>query len=112
MRAIDRGRSRTKTPDRARATVRFDLRRLPASRERVAVLHFRRHFLFMVLLTGLTVRAGAAAAAAEPPPVVQTSRWNGFDRLDFTVAGRPCILLGPATFAPGRPWIWRTEFFG
>ena len=74
------------------------------------MLQLGRHFLFVVLLTAMAV--SAKAAAAEAPPVVQTSRWNGFDRLDFTVAGRPCILLGPATFAPGRPWIWRTEFFG
>ncbi|MEO6245793.1 MAG: alpha/beta hydrolase, partial [Opitutaceae bacterium] len=46
------------------------------------------------------------------PAAVQTSLWNGFQRLDFVVAGRPCLLVLPANAAPGRPWIWRTEFFG
>jgi pimeloyl-ACP methyl ester carboxylesterase len=37
--------------------------------------------------------------------------WNGFHREDFPVAGRDCIVVSPAAALPGRPWIWRTEFF-
>jgi pimeloyl-ACP methyl ester carboxylesterase len=51
---------------------------------------------------------GANVPAAGP---AQRSEWNGYQRLDFTLSGRPCILVLPATPAPGRPWIWRTEFF-
>ncbi len=40
------------------------------------------------------------------------SEWQGFQRLDFSVAGRPCLLVQPTNSAPGKPWIWRTEFFG
>lgn len=40
------------------------------------------------------------------------NQWFGFDRLDFLVAGRPCLLILPNSPRPGRPWIWRTEFFG
>lgn len=40
------------------------------------------------------------------------SEWNGFERSDFTVAGRAALLVRPKTLAPGNPWIWRTEFFG
>jgi pimeloyl-ACP methyl ester carboxylesterase len=40
------------------------------------------------------------------------SNWNGFDRYDFSVGGRKCLVVTPKTAAPGKPWIWRTEFFG
>ena len=43
---------------------------------------------------------------------VKTSRWNGHERLDFVHQGRPALLVRPAAAAPGKPWIWRTEFFG
>lgn len=42
----------------------------------------------------------------------QTTRWLGFDRTDFQVAGRNCIVVFPLHAAKGHPWIWRTEFFG
>ena len=53
-------------------------------------------------------------AADRPPvnPTVQRSQWNGFERLDLFVAGRPCLLVRPKVPAAGNPWIWRTEFFG
>ena len=38
--------------------------------------------------------------------------WNGYERLDFTVAGHAGLLVKPKTPAEGKPWIWRTEFFG
>ncbi|HEY9248699.1 MAG TPA: GDSL-type esterase/lipase family protein [Rariglobus sp.] len=40
------------------------------------------------------------------------SQWNGYERTDFLVGRRPAILVAPKTPAAGRPWIWRTEFFG
>jgi pimeloyl-ACP methyl ester carboxylesterase len=67
-----------------------------------------RHFLFLAL--GLAALAFQPVRAIEPDVV--KSSWNGFDRLDFTVAGRSCLLVVPAKPAPGGPWIWRTEFFG
>lgn len=42
----------------------------------------------------------------------RTSQWNGFEKLDFQVAGRAAFLVRPKQVAPGSPWIWRTEFFG
>jgi len=38
--------------------------------------------------------------------------WNGYERRDFVVEGRACLLVVPKEAAPGKPWIWRTEFFG
>jgi len=65
----------------------------------------------MTILFGLAcVPLGAAEPAAIP--TLQRSQWNGYERLDFTVAGRPCLLVMPKTPAAGKPWIWRTEFFG
>jgi alpha-beta hydrolase superfamily lysophospholipase len=45
-------------------------------------------------------------------PAVTSSEWLGCPRLDFVVAGRPALLIVPARPAPGKPWIWRTEWFG
>jgi pimeloyl-ACP methyl ester carboxylesterase len=41
-----------------------------------------------------------------------SSDWNGYPRIDFRVGNRSAILVQPKSPAPGRPWIWRTEFFG
>jgi pimeloyl-ACP methyl ester carboxylesterase/lysophospholipase L1-like esterase len=54
----------------------------------------------------------SSARAADEPVAVKHSTWNDFERLDFVVDGRACLLVVPKTAAPGRPWIWRTEFFG
>jgi len=42
----------------------------------------------------------------------KTSTWNGFERHDFVVDGRNCIVVEPKAEAPGRPWIWRARFWG
>ncbi len=39
------------------------------------------------------------------------SQWHGFDRYDFTVDSRNCIVVVPKTIAVGRPWVWRARFF-
>jgi pimeloyl-ACP methyl ester carboxylesterase len=61
-----------------------------------------------LLLLLLLLSLGLHAAE----PAVKKSTWQGYDRLDFTVDGRDCLLVLPKTAAPGKPWIWRTEFFG
>ncbi|MCY2963391.1 MAG: prolyl oligopeptidase family serine peptidase, partial [Planctomycetota bacterium] len=55
--------------------------------------------------------SGVTTALARPPEA-RRSTWFGFERLDFTVDGRNCLLIVPETPAEGSPWIWRTEFFG
>jgi pimeloyl-ACP methyl ester carboxylesterase len=70
------------------------------------MLRLPRACLFFLLLVRFVT-------AAEPPEgEVKRSSWQGGERLDFAVAGRPAVLVRPAEAAPGRPWIWRTEFFG
>jgi pimeloyl-ACP methyl ester carboxylesterase len=61
------------------------------------------------LIAGL-LASSAVVHAAEPAPKV--SAWNGFERLDFEVAGKAALLIKPKIPAAGHPWIWRTEFFG
>lgn len=65
--------------------------------------------------TGLAQAPRPAAATAGAPapadPPARRSQWNGYERIDFYWARRPCILVQPKEAAPGKPWIWRTEFF-
>jgi pimeloyl-ACP methyl ester carboxylesterase len=65
------------------------------------------------------VMGGAAGLLRAAEPGTQTapfpgrqSAWNGFDRYDFTLDGRACIVVLPKTAAEGKPWIWRARFFG
>jgi pimeloyl-ACP methyl ester carboxylesterase len=62
---------------------------------------------------GVLIFAVSTANAAVPPPFpgVQ-SDWNGFNRFDFEVDGRPVLVVAPKSPAPGRPWVWHGEFFG
>ncbi|MBI1839371.1 MAG: alpha/beta hydrolase [Verrucomicrobia bacterium] len=53
-----------------------------------------------------------AQAAASPPFPGAKSDWFGFDRYDFTVDGKPVLVVVPKTPAPGKPWVWHGEFFG
>jgi lysophospholipase L1-like esterase len=45
-------------------------------------------------------------------PDVGYSVWHGYERSDFMVDGRGCLLISPKTPKAGNPWIWRMEFFG
>lgn len=49
--------------------------------------------------------------AAQAPGITQTE-WHGYERLDFVVEGQPAILILPKEAAPGKPWVWRAEWFG
>ncbi|MBC8356482.1 MAG: alpha/beta hydrolase [Planctomycetes bacterium] len=40
------------------------------------------------------------------------SAWHGFDRFDFDVDSRKCIVVAPKKAAESTPWIWRARFFG
>ncbi|XZE54886.1 SGNH/GDSL hydrolase family protein [Planctomycetaceae bacterium SH139] len=50
--------------------------------------------------------------ASIQPPRAASADWHGWQRLDFRVANRDALLILPKAAARGKPWIWRTEFFG
>lgn len=55
----------------------------------------------------------AACAATRPRPFTgATNEWSGFERVDFECEDRPATVVVPRQAAPGRPWLWRGEFFG
>lgn len=73
---------------------------------------------FVVALLACSAMASLAVAqqsapsgAEQPDPPARRSVWNGYERIDFYWAKRPCVLIIPKEAAPGKPWIWRTEFF-
>jgi pimeloyl-ACP methyl ester carboxylesterase len=63
---------------------------------------------------GLSLLAVSSAGDGKQANVAadRISNWEGFERHDFEIDGRKCLLVMPATPAAGKPWIWRTEFFG
>ncbi|QOV90970.1 alpha/beta hydrolase family protein [Humisphaera borealis] len=66
--------------------------------------------LLMIVVALLALPSLVAAADAPFPG--KKSAWNGFDRYDFEVAGKPCLVVVPKEAAPGKPWVWHGEFFG
>lgn len=43
---------------------------------------------------------------------VGAQTWEGFQQENFQVGERKAFLIVPKQAATGKPWIWRTEFFG
>lgn len=72
-------------------------------RPRILRAMFAQISLLALALVSLT----SSLCAAEP----KVSQWNGYEKLDFEVAGKAALLVKPKTAAAGKPWIWRTEFF-
>jgi pimeloyl-ACP methyl ester carboxylesterase len=66
----------------------------------------------VLLVSVALLSCSLAIAAPQDASAVRHSQWSSYERLDFTVDGRPCLLVVPKTAAAGKPWIWRTEFFG
>ena len=40
------------------------------------------------------------------------SQWNGYDRYDYEVDGKPVLVVVPRESAAGKPWVWHGEYFG
>ena len=55
---------------------------------------------------------GIALLAVCSSPALADNQWNGYERKDMQVDGRACCVIVPHHVAEGKPWIWRTEFFG
>ena len=71
-----------------------------------------RNMLCILFLTAAPHFAALKAADATAAQLPTTNSWHGFQRLNFFVDDRDCLLVCPSNPAPGKPWIWRTEFFG
>lgn len=57
--------------------------------------------------------AGKTAPVAQELQFPGTkSKWEGFDRYDFSSGGHRAIVVVPSRPSPGRRWAWRGEFFG
>lgn len=66
--------------------------------------------LLLPLIPALALACPAPRPAPEPLPGPVTD-YHGFARHDFKVDGCNAIVVEPKDAAPGRPWIWRAEFF-
>ena len=66
----------------------------------------------MLLCISAMVSSGKQLLAATRSDSRDPATWMGFKRTDVTIAGRDCIIIEPAVALAGKPWIWRTEFFG
>lgn len=64
-----------------------------------------------VLSTGMFVLFSCLLLLS-PPAVCLAQTWEGWDKREFKVDGRSAFLITPKEAAVGKPWIWRTEFFG
>lgn len=74
-----------------------------------SVVNASRWFLWLLVLAASPL---SAVELEQTDAAIARSSWNGYERLDFPLAGRPCLLVRPKATAAGAPWIWRTEFFG
>ena len=54
----------------------------------------------------------ALALAISLPAITIAEEWQGRKKIDFQIQGRKAFLVEPTKPAAGKPWIWRTEFFG
>ena len=43
---------------------------------------------------------------------IEYTEWNGYQRKNFRLYGRDCLMIIPEKEFPGKPWVWRAEFFG
>jgi len=67
-----------------------------------------RHPLLVLVLLAV---AGAAAGGDQAPFPGPASDYRGFAKHEFVADGQHLLVVEPQAAAPGRPWIWRCEFF-
>ena len=51
------------------------------------------------------------SGASSDPAATAESDYRGYRRLDLVVDGCPAIVVEPHAPLPGKPWVWRAEFF-
>ena len=82
---------------------------------RFGVLSRNRQFVLkriQMQVIALLIAIVASLTFAPTTSVAQNSKWKGYEKLDLRVDGRSALLVVPKYPAKGKPWIWRTEFFG
>ena len=68
---------------------------------------------FIVIISLVVGHSASVSRAEDPSPLPsKKSQWNSYNRYDFVVDSRDCLVVVPKVAAAGRPWIWRMEFFG
>lgn len=67
--------------------------------------HRRQYFLLAAFFATLALANSLAG-------ITFAEEWQGRNKIDFQIQGRKAFLIEPTKPAAGRPWIWRTEFFG
>jgi len=67
---------------------------------------------FALAVLTLAVLAGNTLATEPKPFPVSPTKWQGFARHDFKVGDLDATVVVPDKPLPGRPWVWRGEFFG
>lgn len=77
-----------------------------------SLMNRRSRFFALCLLTMLSLFVGSTSFADEAStfPGKKTT-YRGYDRFDFKVSERPCLVVVPKEAANGKPWVWRAEFF-
>jgi len=70
------------------------------------------HFKAVGFICGLLAAILLAGKGFAAENSITTNMWQGFQQLKFSVDGRDALLVHPKISALGKPWIWRTEFFG
>lgn len=43
---------------------------------------------------------------------INITDWNGYMKINFEIDGRESFVIRPRKPMEGKPWVWRTEFFG
>jgi pimeloyl-ACP methyl ester carboxylesterase len=67
---------------------------------------------FALAITAMLAIGSPAQAEPAAKFPGKLSDWHGFQRYDFTVNGKPALVVVPKQPAPGNPWVWHGEFFG
>lgn len=69
-------------------------------------------FLGMLLTTAFLLTTASAQSADPKPFPNKPTKWQGLTRHDFRVKDLDVIVVVPEKALPGKPWVWRGEFFG
>jgi lysophospholipase L1-like esterase/pimeloyl-ACP methyl ester carboxylesterase len=65
-----------------------------------------------VAMAKLVAQALTSPNHLDGVPVVHHTVWNAHPEDTFVLDRHHCRIVLPKSFAPGKPWIWRPEFFG